>query len=103
MNATPDERLARYVFGELRLIDLWEDSRLEGLMILNGIERMTAGLTEDGSHTEFLSPDGRRFTFEATTVVKLDGLTATFAGPAQHRTGPAYTLILNRKHEPLAR
>ena len=101
MDAIPDERLARYVLGELRLIDLWEESRLEGLMTLNGIERMTAGLSEERSHVEFLSPKAERFSFLVTTVVKLNELTVTFSGPVQNGTGPGYTLILNRKHEPL--
>lgn len=73
MNTMPNERLARYVFGQLRLIDLWEVSGLEGLMTLNRIERMTAGLNDTRSHVIFFTPKGDRFTFDAGTPIKLDG------------------------------
>lgn len=101
MNTTLNARLARYIFGQFRLIDLWEEFQLEGFMKLNGIERMTAGLNEARSHVEFLSPEAERFVFEATTVIKLDGLTVTFTAPAQNGTGPAYTLVLNRVYKPM--
>lgn len=101
MNTARDERIARYVFGELRLVDLWEESKLEGLMTLNGIERITAGLNDARSHVEFLSPKADRFTFVAATVIKFDGLTATFSGPVQNGKGPGYTLILNRRYDAL--
>lgn len=101
ISTEPNERLARYVFGELRLLDLWEESKLEGLMSLNGIERMTAGLNEARSLVEFLSPQGDRFTFDAATVIKLNALTVTFTSSAQNGMGPAYTLILNRTYQPL--
>ena len=65
MNTTLNARLARYIFGQFRLIDLWEEFHLEGFMKLNGIERMTAGLNEARSHVEFLSPEAERFVFEA--------------------------------------
>jgi hypothetical protein len=98
---TPDALRARFVFGQMRLIDLWQVSQLEGLMTLNGVERFTADLVDD--NIEFLGSDGIKFMFPATTEVALAGTTGTFAGEIQHGKGPAYTLEMNRQWNPLGR
>jgi hypothetical protein len=98
---SPDALRARFVFGQMRLIDLWQVSQLEGLMTLNGVERFTADLVDD--NIEFLGSDGIKFMFPATTEVALAGTTGTFAGEIQHGKGPAYTLEMNRQWNPLGR
>jgi hypothetical protein len=99
MKETPDALRARYVFGELRLIDLWQLSQLEGLMSLNGIERVTGGAV--GDSVEFLGPDGTRFFFPATTIVSMSKDEASFTGEKQYGKGPTYTLTMKRKYDPL--
>jgi hypothetical protein len=100
MTETPESLRARFVFGQIRLIDLWQLSQLEGLMMLNGIGRVTGGVV--GDTVELLGPDCRKFTFPADTIVVLSESTATFTGEKQHGSGPQYTLQMNREYDPLS-
>lgn len=61
---------AKVFLGELTLGDLWGMGLLEGMMILDEAERITAGLR--GEMIEFCGPNGIARQYPSFTKVKLD-------------------------------